>query len=270
MPEIISCPKCLRKLQVHTENLGQEVRCPSCTTNFVAQLPVVLEEAQPQPIFELNHANVQRILENVYPQWANRRPTPTSQESRGGSKPAGTRLSRFKIVGCLGLVVLGFALFQLFFYFVAHSGDGQESQADKARKAFQMAKSTQTATSNAWNRKNYQGVIDVINDDRVQLLERTPIPDVNASFLIRSYIRLDKPKEALREAEGLSDKVEAKPWLILVATAATGDVPKTLSLLDQFARRENLAVRMYGDEDFGPILRSEPFREVRDKYPEPK
>ena len=39
----VSCPRCLRKLRVPEGFAGQSVRCPSCDTAFVADVPVVPE-----------------------------------------------------------------------------------------------------------------------------------------------------------------------------------------------------------------------------------
>src|SRR5262249_59131010 len=36
MPEIISCPKCDRKLRVPDDLLGQAVKCPTCGATFTA------------------------------------------------------------------------------------------------------------------------------------------------------------------------------------------------------------------------------------------
>lgn len=38
MAEVISCPDCQRKLQLPDELMGQEVRCPSCGREFVAEI----------------------------------------------------------------------------------------------------------------------------------------------------------------------------------------------------------------------------------------
>jgi hypothetical protein len=38
MPEVLSCPKCDRKLQVPESLMGQDVQCPTCGATFLAQL----------------------------------------------------------------------------------------------------------------------------------------------------------------------------------------------------------------------------------------
>ncbi len=64
MPEIITCPKCLRKLLLPLEILGKEVRCPSCSTDFVAALapaPTEVRELTP----EQNLEAVMQMLDNL-------------------------------------------------------------------------------------------------------------------------------------------------------------------------------------------------------------
>jgi hypothetical protein len=49
MAEIITCPKCERKLQVPEPFLGQTVQCPECRHQFVAQLSAVSATPMPAP-----------------------------------------------------------------------------------------------------------------------------------------------------------------------------------------------------------------------------
>jgi hypothetical protein len=49
MPEVISCPKCDRKLNVPAENFGKLAQCPVCRFTFTAQ-PPSSEPPPPAPI----------------------------------------------------------------------------------------------------------------------------------------------------------------------------------------------------------------------------
>jgi hypothetical protein len=49
MAEIITCPKCERKLQVPEQFLGQTVQCPECVHQFVAQQSAVSATPLPAP-----------------------------------------------------------------------------------------------------------------------------------------------------------------------------------------------------------------------------
>jgi len=47
MAEILTCPKCEKKLQIPDQYLGQTVQCPECRHQFVAQMSAV--SATPMP-----------------------------------------------------------------------------------------------------------------------------------------------------------------------------------------------------------------------------
>jgi predicted Zn finger-like uncharacterized protein len=54
MPEIINCPQCERKLRVPDDLLGQQVKCPTCSTTFTAtaapsEAPAPAPQAAPAP-----------------------------------------------------------------------------------------------------------------------------------------------------------------------------------------------------------------------------
>src|SRR3981189_84925 len=38
MPEVVTCPQCERQLRVPDELIGQRVKCPTCGTNFTANV----------------------------------------------------------------------------------------------------------------------------------------------------------------------------------------------------------------------------------------
>jgi hypothetical protein len=50
MAEIISCPRCGRKLNLHEDFLGQTVQCPVCSQQFTAELPSPPRPAPPRPV----------------------------------------------------------------------------------------------------------------------------------------------------------------------------------------------------------------------------
>jgi hypothetical protein len=52
MPEVLTCPKCDRKLQVPENLMGHDVQCPTCGATFLAQLggsPAPSAAPAPQP-----------------------------------------------------------------------------------------------------------------------------------------------------------------------------------------------------------------------------
>jgi predicted Zn finger-like uncharacterized protein len=50
MPEIITCPRCQRKLRLDDESIGQSVQCPSCQSTFTAELPGGSPPPPPRPV----------------------------------------------------------------------------------------------------------------------------------------------------------------------------------------------------------------------------
>jgi predicted Zn finger-like uncharacterized protein len=49
MSTIVDCPSCNRKLRVPDELLGQQVKCPTCSTTFAAAREIVEPAAPPTP-----------------------------------------------------------------------------------------------------------------------------------------------------------------------------------------------------------------------------
>jgi predicted Zn finger-like uncharacterized protein len=49
MPEIVNCPQCARQLRVPDELLGKKVKCPTCGTNFNAELAEPSPAPSPEP-----------------------------------------------------------------------------------------------------------------------------------------------------------------------------------------------------------------------------
>jgi hypothetical protein len=55
MAEVLTCPKCDRKLQVPETLMGQDVQCPTCRATFLAQLGGATVEPAPAPARKLDH-----------------------------------------------------------------------------------------------------------------------------------------------------------------------------------------------------------------------
>lgn len=89
--------------------------------------------------------------------------------------------------------------------------------------------------------------------------------------VIRCLVRLKKFAEArteLKAIEGEAD-VRLKPLI----AAATGDMDATLAAIQEIVEDKKRSMyglyHFYMDEDLGPLLRAEPMKRVREKYPEP-
>ena len=84
--------------------------------------------------------------------------------------------------------------------------------------------------------------------------------------LVRSLARLGRFAAARREAKR---NATAGPLLRAVPEALAGDAAGLERELDACAQRGFHPVTFYADPDVGRALRTEPFRKLREKYPEP-
>jgi hypothetical protein len=91
------------------------------------------------------------------------------------------------------------------------------------------------------------------------------LPSEWEEHLVRSLLRLRRFPEAHAEL----DRDRLKDFTVLRAAvcAVSGDVAGTEKELEE---ADEVGRQFYDDPDLGPALRSEPFREIRKKYPEPK
>jgi hypothetical protein len=137
------------------------------------------------------------------------------------------------------------------------------------RKAVPAAKNLAAWDVEAlWLKKEYQGVIEAIDADKT-LLKSATYRWKCESHLVRSYVRLKKPNDALRVAEAFSKRANGPTTLLPLALAASGDVKGLLGHLESKRTLRYIIDDCYRDEDLGPLLRSEAFKEVRAQFPPP-
>jgi hypothetical protein len=87
---------------------------------------------------------------------------------------------------------------------------------------------------------------------------------------VRCLIKLKRTAEAIKDAESLLKRRRDDGKLLVLAHASAGDVKQTIAALEKLPTRSYLLSDCYQDQDLGPILRSDAFRELRVKFPEPK
>jgi tetratricopeptide (TPR) repeat protein len=87
--------------------------------------------------------------------------------------------------------------------------------------------------------------------------------------LVRGLVRLRRYGEALKEAEAAQKQGE-NLVLLALGHAAVGDVARTTQLLDGVRHQPFWIASFYRDPDLGPLLRSDRFKALRQKHPEPK
>jgi tetratricopeptide (TPR) repeat protein len=118
-----------------------------------------------------------------------------------------------------------------------------------------------------WLRKEYGPVVDILTEHRA--LADQPLQSWRyGDRLVRSLVRLQRFADARREFNALPEKTRP-PILDTVVAAAAGDVDGTARALAAQGERGYGVLFLYRDADLGPALRSEPFRALREKYPEP-
>jgi tetratricopeptide (TPR) repeat protein len=138
------------------------------------------------------------------------------------------------------------------------------------RQAFPAAKNLAAWDVEAhWQKKDYAAAVKAIQADRAHLLKNQTWRWKCESYLVRGLVRLKKTEEAVQEAEAIGPRIETPQVLLALAVASSGDVPRFLKFLDTKKAQRYLVDDCYRDEDLGPLLRSEAFRAVQDRYPPP-
>lgn len=117
-----------------------------------------------------------------------------------------------------------------------------------------------------WLNQKYDDAVQVLNSQRTAILANEANKRKFQDRLIRSLVRLKRVEEAHKEIKAM--KVEDK-MLRAVVAAARGDMVTTELLLAELFKEEEDSSMFYEDPDLGPLLRSERFRALREKYPPP-
>ena len=120
-----------------------------------------------------------------------------------------------------------------------------------------------------WLKKDYKAAVDAIVADRGVLLKNQSHRYKVEGHLVRSLIRLKRTDDAIREAEAITKRKDGTQMLLVLALAATGDVQRVLAHLEAKRNNRYLIEDCYRDEELGPILRSEAFRKVQERFPPP-
>jgi tetratricopeptide (TPR) repeat protein len=121
-----------------------------------------------------------------------------------------------------------------------------------------------------WLKQDYEGVVKMAAGRPAEVDDTSHYGWKIDDRLVRSLVKLKRASDAVREAETVTRKQNGNPLLLVLAHAASGDVKQTMALLEKRQRYSYFLRSCYQDPDLGPILRSEPFRALREKFPEPK
>ncbi len=120
-----------------------------------------------------------------------------------------------------------------------------------------------------WLNQDYAGTWQLLTQNRQRLAGHSSFRWKFDNYLVRCLVKLKKTTEAIQEAETIVHKRQGNRLLLVLAQASAGDVNRTIAVMDKH-RSQYLVEDCYRDPDLGPLLRGEPFREFRLRFPEPK
>lgn len=114
-------------------------------------------------------------------------------------------------------------------------------------------------------REDYDRCIKHLTKNRAKILVKAENRWKFHDRLIRSLVRAKRFKEAAEEAETGKEYNRMFPVIVM---AAAGDVDQTAEELARLEKEDQLRIP-YFDPDLGKALRSEKFRKVRERFPDP-
>jgi len=149
----------------------------------------------------------------------------------------------------------------------------ETEQLERLLKAHREAfpKATNLAIWNLdlhWTKKDYEKTLQTLRADNSALLKNIAFRWKAESYLIRSLVHLKKSDEAVREAEIINQRKFGPQILLALALSSTGDAKRTIAYLENASNRF-LIEDCYHDEDLGPILRGEAYRDLQKRFPPP-
>ncbi len=120
-----------------------------------------------------------------------------------------------------------------------------------------------------WLRRDFEGTLRLLAEHRDGVLDEPRFRWKADAYRVRCLVKLKRPAEAVGEAKALANEGSRNPLLLALAYAAAGDVNETIAVLERPKASPAVIRNCYQDEDLGPILRGEPFRAFRQRFPEP-
>ncbi len=121
-----------------------------------------------------------------------------------------------------------------------------------------------------WLKKDYEGVLTLLEANREEAFALPRNKTTYDNLLVRSLLKLDRIDEAVRQADLIGRRKLSNRVLVVLAHAATGDAKQTIAATAKLGPPRYLLWDCYHDEDLGPMLRGDAFREFRERFPEPR
>jgi predicted Zn-dependent protease len=121
-----------------------------------------------------------------------------------------------------------------------------------------------------WLQQDYEGALRLLTEHREDVFTQPRFRWKADEYRVRCLVKQKQGREAVRAAEEIVKKRHSDRLLLVLAHAATADVPQTIAAMGQLGNESYFVRRCYQDADLGPLLRSEGFQAFRARYPEPK
>ena len=122
----------------------------------------------------------------------------------------------------------------------------------------------------AWLNRDYERALKLLAERRDDVFDVPRHRWKSNDYRVRCLVKLKRTDEAVHEAEAVVKDKAGGEILLVLAHAAAGDVKQTVAVAEKMRPKAYLLRSFYQDADLSPILRGEPFRECREKFPEPK
>ncbi len=120
-----------------------------------------------------------------------------------------------------------------------------------------------------WLRQDYEEVLKMLTQHQDEMFASPRYSWKTADYHVRALVKLKRTREAIQQAELLLKKHRGNVILLVLAHAAEGDVKQTIRAMEQQESHRYSIEGCYVDDDLGPILRSDAFKEFRQRFPEP-
>jgi predicted Zn-dependent protease len=121
-----------------------------------------------------------------------------------------------------------------------------------------------------WLKKDYLGALKLLDKHRGDVFGRALYRWKADDYRVRGLVKLNRSAEAVKEAESQLKSKRGSQLLVVLAQSAIGGAKAAIETMAKMKAKPGLISLCYQDPDLGPMLKSEPFRAFRDKYPEPK
>lgn len=120
-----------------------------------------------------------------------------------------------------------------------------------------------------WLKQDYPGVLKLIAEHRQGLFGLPRFRWKAENYQVRCLVRLKRFPEAIQEAERITRHHQGNGLLLVLAHTASGDLKQATAALERSGSSPWLIRSCYDDEDLGPIIQTDPFKDFRAKYPKP-